>query len=113
MAVPKLPFYFRLKQIKEFHRRHPSEAVSVPMSVEFEELKRIRESGGDQAEGAAGMVEFTDEECYGKYLDLHECFSKYINLKGVEKIDYVTYLTVFDRLYETVPKEKKSSGDYR
>lgn len=30
------------------------------------------------------MVEFTDEEGYGKYLDLHECHEKYINLKGVE-----------------------------
>lgn len=29
-------------------------------------------------------VEFTDEEGYGKYLDLHECYEKYINLKGIE-----------------------------
>lgn len=36
----------------------------------------------------ADMVEFTDEEGYGKYLDLHECYEKYINLKGVE----VSYL---------------------
>lgn len=35
-------FNARLKQIKEFHRRHPNE-VSVPMSVEFEELKKLRE----------------------------------------------------------------------
>jgi len=32
-------FYSRLKEIKDFHRRHPGE-VSVPMSVEFEELKK-------------------------------------------------------------------------
>jgi len=81
------------------------------MSVEFEELKKIRESGGD-AEGAAPPIEFTDEEGYGKFLDLHECYEKYINLKGVEKIDYVTYLSVFDRLFD-IPKEKKSSADYR
>ena len=30
------------------------------------------------------LVEFTDEEGYGKYLDLHECFERYINLKGVQ-----------------------------
>lgn len=30
------------------------------------------------------FVEFTDEEGYGKYLDLHECYVKYINLKGIE-----------------------------
>lgn len=30
------------------------------------------------------MVEFTDEEGYGRYLDLHDCYLKYTNLKGVE-----------------------------
>ena len=27
-------FYDRLKQITEFHRRHPGESISVPMSVD-------------------------------------------------------------------------------
>ena len=35
-------FYSRLKQIKEFHRRHPDESVSVPMSVEFDELRKVK-----------------------------------------------------------------------
>lgn len=30
------------------------------------------------------LAEFTDEEGYGKYLDLHECYEKFINLKGIE-----------------------------
>ena len=30
------------------------------------------------------LVDFTDEEGYGKYLDLHECYVHYLNLKGVE-----------------------------
>merc|ERR1712141_857060 len=104
-------FYARLKQIKDFHRRHPGE-VSVPMSTEFEELKKLREGGSSANAGGEGttvekgevMVDFTGEESYGKYLDLHECYEKYVNLKGVDKqTDYVTYLTVFDRLYECVP----------
>jgi splicing factor 3A subunit 3 len=73
------------------------------------------------------MVEFTDEEGYGKYLDLHELYIMYINLKGVEvnfrfspsikdldiqltvfqKVDYISYLTTFDHLFD-VPKEKKN-----
>merc|ERR1712008_37627 len=96
-------FYERLKQIKEFHRRHPGEAISVPMSVEFDELKKAREGNDDTI-----MAEFTDEEGYGRFLDLHECYEKYVNLKGVEKTDYVTYLTVFDRLFD-IPKDKKGS----
>merc|ERR1712156_1089247 len=112
-------FYSRLKEIKDFHRRHGGE-ISVPMSTEFEELKKLREgsAGGNTGEGAPidkgeVVVEFTGEECYGKYLDLHECYEKYINLKGVDRtVDYITYLTIFDRLFECVPKEKKGN-DYK
>ena len=39
--------------------------VSVPMSVEFEELKKLRENPADEANN--NMVEFSDEEGYGKY----------------------------------------------
>lgn len=103
-------FYNRLKQIKEFHRRHPGE-ICIPLSVEFEELKKVRETGGE-SEASAPMVEFTDEEGYGKFLDLHECYEKYVNLKGIEKIDYISYLSAFDKLFE-IPKEKKGSQDYK
>lgn len=58
------------------------------------------------------LVDFTDEEGYGKYLDLHECYIKYINLKGVDKVDYVTYLSLFDRLFD-LSKEFKRQGEYR
>ncbi|CAF4901285.1 unnamed protein product [Pieris macdunnoughi] len=100
-------FYSRLKQIKEFHRKHPNE-ICVPMSVEFEELGKLREN---PAEDFTTPVEFTDEEGYGKYLDLHECYDKYINLKGIEKVDYITYLSIFDHLFD-IPRERKNS-DYR
>ncbi|XP_018328525.1 splicing factor 3A subunit 3 [Agrilus planipennis] len=100
-------FYSRLKQIKDFYRKHPNE-ISVPMSVEFDELAKARE---DPTEELANLVEFTDEEGYGKYLDLHECYEKYINLKGIEKVDYIAYLSTFDQLYD-IPKERKT-GEYR
>uniref|UniRef100_T1J1H1 Matrin-type domain-containing protein n=1 Tax=Strigamia maritima TaxID=126957 RepID=T1J1H1_STRMM len=100
-------FYSRLKAIKDFHRRHPNE-ISIPMSVEFEELGKIREN---PTEETLNMVEFTDEEGYGKFLDLHECYEKYLNLKGIEKIDYITYLTIFDQFFD-IPKERKNN-DYK
>ena len=80
-------FYERLKQIKEFHRRHPGEAISVPMSVEFDELKKAREGNDDTI-----MAEFTDEEGYGRFLDLHECYEKYVNLKGESSVLYTRSL---------------------
>jgi splicing factor 3A subunit 3 len=100
-------FYNRLKQIKDFYRKHPNE-ISVPMSVEFDEFAKAREN---PTEEMANLVEFTDEEGYGKFLDLHECYEKYINLKGIEKVDYITYLATFDQLFD-IPKERKT-GEYR
>lgn len=35
------------------------------------------------------LVDFTDEEGYGRYLDMHECYEKFINLKSVDvRIDF-------------------------
>ncbi|CAB3377359.1 Hypothetical predicted protein [Cloeon dipterum] len=96
-------FYTRLRGIKEFYRKHPNE-ISVPMSVEFENITKMRENPSDEA---ANLVEFTDEEGYGKYLDLHEMYTMFINLKGIEKVDYITYLTTFDHLFD-IPKERKN-----
>lgn len=30
------------------------------------------------------VVEFTDEEGYGRFLDLHALYDKYINIKGMK-----------------------------
>lgn len=100
-------FYSRFKVIKEFHEKHPDE-ISVPMSVEFEELNKMREKPNEEM---ANLVDFTDEEGYGRFLDLHECYTRYINLRGVEKMDYVTYSTRFDQLYN-IPRERKNQ-EYR
>uniref|UniRef100_A0A2K5J605 Splicing factor 3A subunit 3 n=1 Tax=Colobus angolensis palliatus TaxID=336983 RepID=A0A2K5J605_COLAP len=89
-------FYNRLKQIKEFHQKHPNETY-VPMSVESEELLK-----------AQNWVEFTDEEGYGHYLDLHDCYLKYINLKASEKLDYITHLSILDQLFD-IPKDRKNA----
>ncbi|RWS17101.1 Splicing factor 3A subunit 3-like protein [Dinothrombium tinctorium] len=99
-------FYARLRNIKEYYKKHQNE-ISIPMSVEYEEFNRLRENSSD-----VNLVDFTDEEGYGKFLDLNDCFVKYLNLKGIEKIDYLTYLTVFDRLFE-IPKDKKLNTEYR
>uniref|UniRef100_A0A673GY23 Matrin-type domain-containing protein n=1 Tax=Sinocyclocheilus rhinocerous TaxID=307959 RepID=A0A673GY23_9TELE len=97
-------FYNRLKVIKEFHRKHPNE-ICVPMSVEFEELMKAKDNPSEEAQN---LVEFTDEEGYGRYLDLHDCYLKYINLKGVEKLEYVTYLSTFDQLFD-ISKDRKNA----
>lgn len=83
------------------------------------------------------LVEFTDEEGYGRYLDLHDCYLKYINLKGIEvathhlslrcdlkaascfpliavcssplqKVEYIAYLSSFDQLFD-ISKDRKNA----
>jgi splicing factor 3A subunit 3 len=98
-------FYSRLKNIKEFYRKHPNE-ISVPMAVEFDEFFKIRDNPNE-----INLVDFTDEEGYGKFLDLNHCFEKYLNLRGVDRIDYLSYLSLFDQLFD-VPKDRKLNADY-
>ena len=47
------------------------------------------------------MVDFTDEEGYGKYLDLHECYDRFINLKGMD----VSILSVCQTGYENMSEQ--------
>ncbi len=50
------------------------------MSVEFEKYKEIREK---PEEAAATIIEFTDEEGYGRFLDLQQIYEAVINIKGI------------------------------
>ncbi|XP_055389692.1 splicing factor 3A subunit 3 [Condylostylus longicornis] len=99
-------FYSRLKQIKEFYKKHPNE-ISVPLSVEFEELTKAYQN----PEEMNALVDFTDEEGYGRYLDLNECYENYLNIRSIEKVDYITYLMTFDHVFD-IPKERKNM-DYK
>lgn len=60
------------------------------------------------------MVRFSDEEGFGKYLDLHEQHTMFLNLYNVfgERPQYLAYLTKFDKLAH-VPKSSKNNGLYR
>jgi len=100
-------FYLRLRQIKEYHKKYPNE-VAAPMVMEFMELKEKRDNPDENEE----LVEFTDEEGYGKYLDLHEAYEMFINIKHAPKLDYLTYLTTYDRFFE-FPKDRKMNLDYK
>lgn len=100
-------FYRRLKTLKDFHRRHPNE-VEEPMAMEFLRLDKQRTHPPDHMQT---LVDFTDEEGYGKYLDMHALHETFINLRHMEKVGYLAYLSTFDKLFE-VPKEKKTA-DYK
>uniref|UniRef100_A0A914WN70 Matrin-type domain-containing protein n=1 Tax=Plectus sambesii TaxID=2011161 RepID=A0A914WN70_9BILA len=102
-------FYSRLKALKDAHRRNPDE-IAVPLSMEFQEMN---EAIDNPNRVETDLVEFTDEEGYGRFLDMHLLFEKYLNLKGVRRVDYVTYLSIFDHLFELSKDVTKKTGAYR
>ncbi|KAK9094119.1 hypothetical protein Scep_025588 [Stephania cephalantha] len=93
-------FYDRLKEIREYHRRHPNARV-VDVGVEYEEL--LKEEP---------VVEFSGEEALGRYLDMHELYNEYINSKFGEAIEYSVYLDIFSKLDE-IPRNRKQTRSYR
>lgn len=96
-------FYKNLKEIKDFHRKHPDK-IFIPISVEYDSILKEMEA---QSEEPLNLVDFTDEEGYGKYLDLHEHHAAFVNLKGAEKLSYIKYLDCFQKL-QHFPKKFKN-----
>lgn len=99
-------FYRRLKDIRTHYDRLPNEQT-VPLSAEFADFLHSREDPDEQ-----NLIEFSDEEGYGRFLDMNHCFNLFCNLKSVPKVNYLAYLSTFDRLFE-IPKQIKQQSDYR
>merc|ERR1711881_548873 len=58
-------------------------------------------------------VNFSYEEDYGKYLNLHGHHLEFLNIKGIQKgINYFQYVSVFDNLSD-IPKNIKKHNSYR
>ncbi|PPS12959.1 hypothetical protein GOBAR_AA07680 [Gossypium barbadense] len=93
-------FYDRLKEIREYHRKHPA-ARLVNANEDDEAL--LKEEP---------VIEFSGEEAFGRYLDLHELFNQYINSKFGSKIEYSAYLDVFSQPHN-IPWKLKSTRQYR
>ncbi|XP_060203845.1 splicing factor SF3a60 homolog [Lycium barbarum] len=94
-------FYDRLKEIREYHRRHPAARGIIDTSDEYEQL--LKEEP---------QIEFSGEEGSGRYLDLHELFNEYINSKFGEPIEYTAYLDVFSQP-QKIPRKAKSTRQYQ
>ncbi|KAL0304398.1 UNVERIFIED_CONTAM: Splicing factor SF3a60 [Sesamum radiatum] len=94
-------FYDRLKEIREYHRRHPAARYVVDTNDEYEQL--LKEEP---------VIEFTGEEAFGRYLDLHELYNDYINSKFGKQIEYSAYLDVFSDP-GTISRKLKLTRQYR
>lgn len=93
-------FYQRLNKIKDYHSKYPSlEPVSFNNNLN---LPEIHEIGLER--------KFSGEESNGRYLDLYQLHEKFLNLKGVKKLSYLSYLDKFDRLKGDEEEEVRILG---
>ncbi|CAK9151619.1 unnamed protein product [Ilex paraguariensis] len=122
-------FYDRLKEIREYHRRHPAARV-VDATDEYEQLLKEEpqiEFSGEELELAKSMAQKTHASCmffsglptecdvqeaFGRYLDMHELFNDYINSKFGEPIEYTSYLDIFSQPHK-IPPKLRSTRQYR
>uniref|UniRef100_A0A7N8Y990 Splicing factor 3a, subunit 3 n=1 Tax=Mastacembelus armatus TaxID=205130 RepID=A0A7N8Y990_9TELE len=98
-------FYNRLKQIKEFHRKHPNE-ISIPMSVEFEELMKARDNPSEEAQSKS-PYNVTREQPDRLSLNVL-CHNTTFTSLFLSKLEYITYLSSFDQLFD-IPKDRKNA----
>ncbi|KAL8171503.1 hypothetical protein V2J09_023307 [Rumex salicifolius] len=93
-------FYDRLKEIRDYHRRHAAARV-VDAAEEFEQM--FKEDP---------VLDFSGEEAFGRYLDLHQFYNKFINSKFGEPIEYTAYLDIFSQPGK-IPRKLKMTRQYR
>ncbi|CBJ31751.1 conserved unknown protein [Ectocarpus siliculosus] len=89
-------FYDRLKETWSYHTHHPGLPVTFGPNLEAEtEVK----------------VQFSGEELYGKFFDLHGMFVRWVNLPQCKdkQLDYSQFLQALGR-FEDIPEQEKLRG---
>jgi splicing factor 3A subunit 3 len=94
---PYTSFYTRLKELKTYHNKHPD-------IVTVDYIKSLPEP-------TATTVTFSGEEAYGKHLDLHHIYDLYINIPGVKRVSYLSYLDMFHQ-FEKLPRSIRTTTAY-
>ena len=108
-------FYGKLRSIKEHHRRFSTENTTTDaMTMEFQKMAEERSK---DVEDDNLIVKFTDEEGFGRYLDLHQAYANFLNLpnaiqNGSKPLSYLKYLENYDKLYKMDEKVRESK-EYR
>lgn len=92
-------FYTSLNTTREYHLRFPVQNMSATTSVTVPD--------------DSVHVNFSGEEVYGKYLDLHTCYQLFMNLPScpARGADYLQYLDMFASFF-AMPAETRSTKAY-
>ena len=100
------PFYSQLKSIKDYHRRQPQNTMALDTIEIGSILDRVKVSNNN-----LNSI-FSGEERNGRFLDLYRIYDEAINFNPEAKIDYLTFLQIFDRPHDYTPESKRSSAAY-
>lgn len=95
-------FYDQLRGIREYHRKHKLEPPTE--AYEKQLVNEVLETAAPQ--------NFNGEEAEGRFLDMHELHELYLNVKGVDRLDYCSYLKKSTDVL-TVTKQLASSTAYQ
>uniref|UniRef100_A0A0N4ZU64 Matrin-type domain-containing protein n=1 Tax=Parastrongyloides trichosuri TaxID=131310 RepID=A0A0N4ZU64_PARTI len=101
---PFVEFYKDFKDLKDYYKVN-TEEIGSSLTVEFQ--KAYEEIGNE-----ADMIDFTDEEGYGKFLDLTSMLLLYLNLKDMKKIEYLEYVGNFDN-FDKISEGTKKTTNYK
>jgi hypothetical protein len=92
-------FYEQIAYIKDYHTQFTP--YGQPAAVQDEDWYFSH-----ALDDRSIVPRFSGPEGYGRFVDLHECFLEFINLKKLGKLkpaavmlDYVTYLKTFDQFF--------------
>eukprot|EP00958_Prasinococcus_capsulatus_P001954 scaffold176_cov356-Prasinococcus_capsulatus_cf.AAC.9 len=89
-----------VQEVREYHRKYPD----APIDNEASEIQEVVSE--------EPWIDFTGEEGFGKYLDLHELYSIFVNAKFGKKCEYAEFLTELGR-FELIPKQAKFCKEYK
>lgn len=102
-------FYTLLKKIT-YHSNDLDETGIDPLDSVIEKPPEVLE-----VKATEKLVEFTDEEAYGRYLDLFKCHEAFLQVvkKDEAKPNYLTFLQKFDQFFVDIPRDKKLNQTYK
>lgn len=87
-------------------------SCKTSMKFEFEFWGGAVQAETDKALRPEPKVEFSGEEVGGRYLDLHEHYRRFLNLKVGRKLEYPEYVSLFAH-FDDIPRHKRISHSYR
>ncbi|KAG2375119.1 hypothetical protein C9374_010123 [Naegleria lovaniensis] len=124
-------FYSRMAEIKEYHRKFAVKIENRNTSESSDEQLQSKIQQRVQKEIESGVV-FSDEELYGRYVDLHAHYNAFLDLinekplesvtnngaeniptpASIQQIDYMEYLNTIGQ-FDKISLDVKNSEKYK